>query len=180
MTRDENESGWWRRSHSTNNASIYKRLTYPYTKLGGGGNIRIVIAVNKQTKIEIVTKTRVQRCLVYTYLLPPELSIWRSSGTQSKFGLKSILKFWEYEGQFSIWYPSYLLVIYIHIGAGIAQWYSSGLRVDHGFESRLGLGILPFATASRRALGPTQLPNQWVPGTLSLGGGGWSWPLTSI
>jgi hypothetical protein len=35
--------------------------------------------------------------------------------------------------------------------------------------SRQGLGIFPFTTASRPALGPTQLPIQWVPGTLSLG-----------
>jgi hypothetical protein len=38
-----------------------------------------------------------------------------------------------------------------------------------GFESRRGLGIFLFTTASRTALGPTQLPIQWVPGALSLG-----------
>jgi hypothetical protein len=37
-----------------------------------------------------------------------------------------------------------------------------------GFDSRLGLGILPFTTASRMALGPTQPPTQWVSGALSL------------
>jgi hypothetical protein len=38
-----------------------------------------------------------------------------------------------------------------------------------GFDSRKGLGIFLFATAmSRTALGPTQLPIQWVPGALSL------------
>jgi len=32
-----------------------------------------------------------------------------------------------------------------------------------------GLGILLFTTVSRKVLGPTQLPSQWVPGALSLG-----------
>jgi hypothetical protein len=38
-----------------------------------------------------------------------------------------------------------------------------------GFDSRRGLGIFLFTTASRTALGPTQLPIQWAPGVLSLG-----------
>jgi hypothetical protein len=38
-----------------------------------------------------------------------------------------------------------------------------------GFDSRRGLGIFLFTTASRMALGSTQAPNQWVPGALSLG-----------
>jgi hypothetical protein len=38
-----------------------------------------------------------------------------------------------------------------------------------GFNSRRGLGIFLFSTASRTALGPTQSPIQWLPGTLSLG-----------
>jgi hypothetical protein len=36
-----------------------------------------------------------------------------------------------------------------------------------GFDSRRGLGIFLFTTASRPALGPTQI--QWIPGALSLG-----------
>jgi hypothetical protein len=37
------------------------------------------------------------------------------------------------------------------------------------FDSRWGLGIVLFTTASRMALGPTQPPIQWEPGALSLG-----------
>jgi hypothetical protein len=36
-----------------------------------------------------------------------------------------------------------------------------------GFDSRWRLGIFLFTTASRTALGPTHLPIQWVPGSLS-------------
>jgi hypothetical protein len=38
-----------------------------------------------------------------------------------------------------------------------------------GFDSRRGLGIFLFTTLSRTALGITQPPIQWIPGTLSLG-----------
>jgi hypothetical protein len=38
-----------------------------------------------------------------------------------------------------------------------------------GFDSRWGLGIFLFTTASRTALGPIQPPIQRVPGALSLG-----------
>jgi len=42
------------------------------------------------------------------------------------------------------------------------------------FDSQQGLGIFLFTTASSTALGPTQSPIQWVPGTLSLGS---KWPV---
>jgi hypothetical protein len=38
-----------------------------------------------------------------------------------------------------------------------------------GFDSRQGLGIFLFTTASRTALWPTQPPAQWVAGAFSLG-----------
>jgi hypothetical protein len=47
---------------------------------------------------------------------------------------------------------------------------ATGLMIGvPGFDSRQGLGICPFITASRTALGPTQPPIQWVPEALSLG-----------
>jgi hypothetical protein len=39
---------------------------------------------------------------------------------------------------------------------------------DLGFDYRRGLGIFLFTAASRKALGSTQPPIQWVPGALSL------------
>jgi hypothetical protein len=44
-----------------------------------------------------------------------------------------------------------------------------GLDEVQGFDSRRGLGIFLFNTASRTALGLTQPPIQWIPVALSLG-----------
>jgi hypothetical protein len=58
----------------------------------------------------------------------------------------------------------------VHSSVGIALDYElddRGSRVR--FPAGGGLGIFLFTTASRTALGPTQLPIQRVPGTLSLG-----------
>jgi hypothetical protein len=46
----------------------------------------------------------------------------------------------------------------------------TGLRAGRsGFDSRQGMGIFLFTTASRPALGPTQPPIQWVSGFISPG-----------
>jgi hypothetical protein len=49
----------------------------------------------------------------------------------------------------------------------VYRW-ATGWMIE-GFESRQGMGIFLFTTASRPASGPTQAPIQWVPGALSLG-----------
>jgi hypothetical protein len=51
---------------------------------------------------------------------------------------------------------------------GIALGYGLDDRGSR-FDSKRGLGIFLFTTASRMALGPTQPPIQWVSGALSLG-----------
>jgi hypothetical protein len=54
-------------------------------------------------------------------------------------------------------------------GAGKVSGIALGYGLDdRGFESRQGLRIFLFTTASRLALVPTQYPIQWVPGALSL------------
>jgi hypothetical protein len=52
---------------------------------------------------------------------------------------------------------------------------SAGIALGYGLDDRgsrirfpAGVGIFPFTTASRTALGPTQPPIQRVPGSLSL------------
>jgi hypothetical protein len=64
----------------------------------------------------------------------------------------------------------YLFTVHIRISnSGTVQRYSVGLRAgDRRFDSRQGLGIFLFNTASRPVLGPTHPPIQWVPWVLSL------------
>jgi hypothetical protein len=62
----------------------------------------------------------------------------------------------------SVQYKSRDSSVGIALGYGLDD---RGSRVD----SRRGLGIFLFTTASRTALGPTQSPIQWVLGALSLG-----------
>jgi hypothetical protein len=55
------------------------------------------------------------------------------------------------------------------IAQSIQRWATGWVIGVHGFDSRRGLGIFLFTTASRTALGPTQPPIQWVPEALSPG-----------
>jgi hypothetical protein len=55
------------------------------------------------------------------------------------------------------------------IAQSVERWATGWTIGVLGFDSRLGLGIFLFTTASRTALEPTQRPIQWVPGALSLG-----------
>jgi hypothetical protein len=66
----------------------------------------------------------------------------------------------------------YLVLYNIALRAfgGIVQWYGAGYVFDdRSFESRQGLGIFLFTTASRPTLEPTQTPIYYLPGAFSLG-----------
>jgi hypothetical protein len=54
------------------------------------------------------------------------------------------------------------------IAQSVLHWATGWMIAVLEFDSRRGLGIFHFTTAFRTALGPTQPPNQWVPGALSL------------
>jgi hypothetical protein len=56
----------------------------------------------------------------------------------------------------------------LYVTAQSTRWATGWTIGVLGFDSRRGLGIFLFTTASRTALGPTQSPIQWVPGALSL------------
>jgi hypothetical protein len=55
------------------------------------------------------------------------------------------------------------------IAQSVHRWATGWTIGVLGFDSRRGLGIFLFTTASRQALGPTQPSTQWIPGALSLG-----------
>jgi hypothetical protein len=55
------------------------------------------------------------------------------------------------------------------IAQSVERWATGWTIGVLGFDSRWGLGIFLFTTASRTALGPTQPPIPGVPGAVSLG-----------
>jgi len=55
------------------------------------------------------------------------------------------------------------------IAQSVYRWATSWTIGVLRFDSRRRLWIYLFTTASRTALEPTQLPNEWVPGALSPG-----------
>jgi hypothetical protein len=56
--------------------------------------------------------------------------------------------------------PFQLAIKYLHP-------FTDKLWIEPGFDMRQGLEIILFSIVSRSNLGPTQSPNQWVPGALS-------------
>jgi hypothetical protein len=62
-----------------------------------------------------------------------------------------------------------IIIIRAMIAHSVYRWATGWTFGVLGFDSRRGLGIFLFTTRSRTALGPTQPPIQWVPGSLSMG-----------
>jgi hypothetical protein len=79
-------------------------------------------------------------------------------------------KWWRNISYMKKWFARQLM---LSTGAMTAQsvwcWAMGWMIGVLGFDSWRGLGIFLFTTVSWMALGPTQLPLQWVPGALSLG-----------
>jgi hypothetical protein len=68
------------------------------------------------------------------------------------------------------YYPiSIVLKIRAVIAHSVKRWATGWTIGVLGFDSRVGLGIFLFTTASRTKLEPTQPPIHWIPGVLSLG-----------
>ena len=64
---------------------------------------------------------------------------------------------------FTLFYSEGSRAISVHIETGVGGWTSKG----SSFDSRKGLEIYLFCKASRRSLGLTQPPVQWIPEVLS-------------
>jgi hypothetical protein len=112
------------------------------------------------------SSTEIKNAWSYTSTSPevfsPHIQWWQCITGWVCAGLKS-----ELISKYTCFFKSNLCC---PIWAGIAQWYSGELRAGWwGFESRQGLGIFLFSTASRMVLGPIQPPIQKVPGNFSLG-----------
>jgi hypothetical protein len=64
---------------------------------------------------------------------------------------------------------AFIISLICAVAQSVQRWATCWTIGVLGFDSRWGLWIFIFTTASRTALGPTQPPTQWVSGALSLG-----------
>jgi hypothetical protein len=77
---------------------------------------------------------------------------------------------WGAGGRYLREIENYIYISYCGQWAGLAQYYSAGLRAEWSrIWVTVGAGNFLFTTTSRPALGPTQPPIEWVPGAHSLG-----------